>query len=363
MSPSQITFREVCEDDCPAVVELRRRVDDLPVPEKISTEFWQWENLRNPFGVSTAVVAVSEGRLVSHMSALPRRLVVDGRPHPCSHVVEAMTDRALRRSMVFLRLGHRLERLLCEQGRELFYCFPNRSSRSIFQRGFKWMDAGSSRLWLYPLRPGRVLASRPGALARALAPLAVPAGVLYRGLFAFRSSGRVETADKFDDRFQGLLDEVHRRGPVVLERTVDYLNWRYCRAVARKYTVLCLPGEGGESVDGYLVYRRLRHEGVELGVVMDLQVRESATHGPAGLLLCTALAQMDSSGAQAALCLLTSSDPLSRSLARSGFIPVPRRLNPNPLDFMIKPVGAGLKPAFICDPANWRLSFGDNDVF
>ena len=363
VSSPPITFRTVTEKDGPAVIDLRRRVDDLPVPEKTSTDFWWWENHQNPFGSSTAVVAVSEDKLISHMSALPRRVMVNAHAHPSSHLVEAMTDRAFRRSMVLTRLGHRLERLLEEQQIYLFYGFPNRNSRLIFQRGFKWTDVGSPRVWLYPLKPGRILASRPGALAWVLALPASPAGKLYRAAFRFRPSDRVGQAEEFDRRFQVLLDEIHRRHPIVLERSVDYLNWRYCKAVARSYTILYAPTDGSESAAGYLVFRRTCHEGVELGGIMDLQVSENAGDELAGRLIGTALARMDESGAHACLALLMSADPLSSPLARSGFLPVPRKLNPNTPDFMIKLAGGELDPDLLSDPANWRLSFGDNDVF
>ncbi len=363
MNPSQIIFRTVSETDGPAVIDLRRRVDDLPVPEKISTDFWWWENHQNPYGSSIAVVAVSDKKFVSHMSALPRQVIIKARPYPCSHLVEAMTDRALRRSMVFLRVGYKLERLLKEQKRALFYCFPNRNSRLIFQRGFKWTDIRNPRVWLYPLRPGRVLRSRPGAIASFLAPLAPLGGLLYRTVFRFKPSGRVEQAEKFDARFQPLLDEIHSRHHIILERTLDYLNWRYCKAVARSYTVLYAPEVGSERVAGYLVFRRMLHEGVELGVILDLQVSENAANELTGLLLGTALTQMDGSGAHAALALLMPADPLSRLFRRSGFIPVPRKLNPTPPDFMIKLAGGELDPDLLSNPANWRLGFGDNDVF
>jgi len=363
VSPSPITFRTVSEADGPAVVELRRRVDDLPVPEKISTDFWQWENYQNPFGSSTAVAAVAENKFVSHMSALPRRLLVNSRAHPCAHFVEAMTDRSFRNKIVFLRLGHVLERRLRQENVSVFYCFPNRNSRLIFQRGFKWMDAGSPRVWLYPIRPGKILSSRPGALASIMARLAPAGARFYRAAFRFKPCERVEPAEQFDSRFQGLLDEIHRRHPLVFERTVAYLNWRYCRAVNRSYTVLRTFEDDSETAAGYLVFRRMCHEGVELGVIMDLQVCQKAAGETAGRLLGTALALMDESGAHAALALLMPADPLGRPLRRSGFIPVPRKLNPNPPDFMIKPVGGGLDPGFLSNPANWRLGFGDNDVF
>ena len=235
VNPSQIIFRTVSEIDGPAVIDLRRRVDDLPVPEKISTDFWWWENHQNPYGSSAAVVAVSDKKFVSHMSALPRQVIIKARPYPCSHLVEAMTDRALRKSMVFLHVGYKLERLLKEQKKAFFYCFPNRNSRLIFQRGFQWTDMGSPRVWLYPLRPGRVLHSRPGTVASLLALFAPPVGTLYRKVFRFKPSDRVLHADRFDGRFQPLLDEIHSRPCIILERTLDYLNWRYCKAVARSY--------------------------------------------------------------------------------------------------------------------------------
>ncbi|HUU27311.1 MAG TPA: GNAT family N-acetyltransferase [archaeon] len=363
MSSPPFIIRSVSEKDGPGVIDLRLRMDDLSVSEKNSLDFWRWENLQNPYGNSIGMLAISDEMIISHMTSLPRRVLLKGCSHSCSHVIEAMTDRRFRKGMAFLSLGLKLDQELKERNVSLLYCFPNSNSRPIFQRGFRWIDVGSSRLWLYPLRPDRILATQTSWFHPVFTLPFALAGRLYKTFFPFKSSSLVVQTTEFDMRFQPLLDQIHNRYPIVMERSLDYLNWRYCKTVGRKYTVLYALEKGSPTVAGYLVYRLTCHEGLDLGVIMDLQVLENDPNWVPAHLLGTALSQIHQKGAHAALCLSMPADPINKSLYRSGFLSLPRPLNPNPFDLMIKLPGSNPLSDFVTNPAHWRLSFGDNDVF
>ena len=363
MNSPKFVLRPAKESDIDGVVNLRLRVDDIGVPEKNNPDFWKWENFLNPYGNSTAMIALTGREIISHIALLPRRAWVSGRSYSCALALEGMTDRRYRAKGLFPRLWFELRGLNQKNETLFLFGFPNSNSRPVFQHKFKWLDVGSPQLWLYPLRPKRLVSNRPGLFSSLLAVPVPLAGWLYRMIYRFSPSDRVEQADSFDIRFQPLLDQIHRRYPVVLERTTEYLNWRYCKAVARSYTVLYIMEDGTDEVAGYLVFRQMCHEGVELGIIMDLQVKEQESATITENLLKTALARLYANGVEAVLALTMPSDSVSACLRNKGFIAVPRRFNPNPFDLMIELCDKNLETEVLTNPLQWHLGFGDIDVF
>jgi len=351
------------ESDIPGVMDLRLRVKELGVPEKNNPDFWRWENFQNPYGPTMAMIALTGEEVISHIALLPRRLWVNGKSYSCCMALESMTDRRFRAKGLFPRLWFELKPRHQAKEISILFGFPNRYARPIFHKGFKWLDVGSPQLRAYPFRPGQVLRSRGGLASSLLSLPAAAGGFLYRLPFKFKPSGRVSQASAFDERFQPLLDEIHGRHPIILERSVDYLNWRYLKAVARNYTALFVTMDDSETVAGYLVYSRALYEELVLGVVMDLQISENAPDGLGEEMLSTALWQMNKDGAHLALSLSMPADPINRVLRRRGFFFVSRKFNPNPFDLMIELCDKKLNREVLTNPDHWRLGFGDIDVF
>jgi hypothetical protein len=363
MPASQFVIRPAGESDGPGIVALRRKIEELPVPEKNDLAFWRWENIENPYGRAIAMIASLGEEVVSCFALYPRQVRITGRPYSCCLSAESMTDRRFRSKGLFPRLWYEIEPAAKALKIDLLYGFPNRNSRPVFQQGFKWLDVASPTLWVYPLRPQKIFSLRRSRILSSLALPLAAGGLFYRIPFGFKYSNRVFETTCFDQRFAPLVEEIHNRSPIVLERSLDYLNWRYIRTVGRNYTLLYSAAENNAGIAGYLVYRLASHEGQELGVIMDFQFSGNAPRQSAAELLSTALRRMDNEGACAALCLSMPGDPKARFLGRQGFIPLPRKINPHPFDLMIKFCSKDLSEQFLVNPAHWRLDFGDIDVF
>ena len=356
-------IRRATEDDGPAIVELRGRVTELAVPEKTSPEFWFWENIANPYGKSITMVAFAGEQLVSSVSLLPRRAWINGVSHPCWLTVESMTDPRFRSKGLFFFLWQAAEREVQKSHDCLLYGFPNRNAKPIFEHGFHWTGVGSPTLMIYPLRPEKVAASRlsPGLATLAGLPLLI-VGKLWRIPFGQRYSGRLQAIDGFTAECSSFLERINRSRPIMLERSVDYLNWRYPGAVGRKYRILRVPGSW-EAGGGYVVFRCAEHEGTRLGVIMDLQFDDRPLRSVARELLESAIAELADMNVDLVIGLATPGDRIAAVFRRSGFLPVPRRFNPNSFDLMFWSHGPLEGVHLLNGLENWGISFGDIDVF
>jgi len=359
MSVETFKIRPVCPEDGPAVVELRRRMDDLPVPEKNDLSFWRWENLENPYGTAFAMLAEREGVAVSNFSLLPRKLRIGTRVIQACLSVESMTERRYRAKGLFPRLWLALEPLAREAGVDVFYGFPNSKSRPIFQRVFHWTDVGSPDLFCYPLRPQCFLRSR-GIPFSSLASLP---GSIYRGIFRPKQAANVRPLINFNSCNQALVESLHPETSIVPERTVEYLNWRYTNVPGRDYMIHGLFSVPVASPAGFVVTRRTSHEGVDLAVVMEICLGPHVSRRNANILLSAVLADMFESGVDVALGLAMPGDPVRLVLGSAGFIRLPRRLAPHRFDLMVHGAGNAVPRDSLSDPACWRISFGDIDVF
>lgn len=359
MSGDKFNLLPVQESDGQRIVDLRKRVTDLPVPEKNNIEFWRWENLQGPYGKSLAMLAEYGEEAVSHFSALPRPIHYAGKTYNGALSVESMTDKRFRGRLLFPRIWMELRPLAESAGIDIFFGFPNKNSRPIFQKGFKWLDVGSPDIFACPLNLKTMLKSRN----RPLTYFFDLFGQIYRKLFRITQGTTLNCEKEFDNRFNGLLREPHDDSAIIPARSIDYLNWRYKGAPGRNYNIYSITTRDKARVEGYVVTSRARHDGIELGIIMDIQIAREVSRKRTAGLLASSLFELYKSGAQVALCLAMPGDPIRRILFSAGLLPVPQRFSPQQFNLMTYICNKDLPDCNIVEPRNWRITFGDIDVF
>ncbi len=118
---------------------------------------------------------------------------------------------------------------------ELFFGFPNVNSAPGFTK-FGWHRLGALTAFIRPVSIG----------------------------FSSRAVQRVE---RFDERHDRLAKSIVPAGAIMVERSADYLNWRYLSPSRQLYTAFNYESDG--DVKGYCVARLLRIRGLNVCIVME----------------------------------------------------------------------------------------------
>lgn len=125
-----------------------------------------------------------------------------------------------------------------------------------------------------------------------------------------------QLAEALDIEEAGLLwQRVRNRYPVTVERSADYLSWRFLRHPFFQYQFLSIR-ENGESA-GYLVYRIEESGGFKIARIIDCVAKE----GVEGRLFAGLLEQAKSLGAQAADFMFSGS-LYGQALIDAGFFDI-----------------------------------------
>jgi hypothetical protein len=216
---------------------------------------FEWLYLANPHGPARAWVATEEGtgRGLGAAAAFPRRLLV-GESVRLGYVLGDFCIDQHHRS---LGLALQLQRVCLEQigsAPLLAYDFPSERMMAIYRR-MKVPAAGQLVRWAKPLRTNRKIGNlvRSPALAGLLA---APFNELLKwtDFASFPNGGWtiVYHEGSCQEEFTHLAHSVGSRYGSCVERSAEYLNWRYLRHPLVHHEILCARND--RELRGYVVF-------------------------------------------------------------------------------------------------------------
>jgi hypothetical protein len=230
---------------------------------------------------------------------------------------------------------------------EFCYDFPSQAMMAIYKR-MGVQQAGALIRWAKPLQLDSKL--EPIVRSRRVAQLIgrpLKSILSARGWKGVKDSCQVELLHgRCGEEFTALDQSLRKERGVSVERTSEYLNWRYldCPGLAHEILV----ARRNSSLVGYVVVRNEPGG----GRIVDLASQEEA--GIIVRLIAEAVNRMMLRGAKTANLIAGEGHPWSTLFERAGF----RRRENSPIVF-IACEGTNIKPADFC--AGSYLMEGDRD--
>ena len=351
------SFRVATPGDIPKILELRRETlgDVLGSDDE---KYWHWKYLEQP-GIADGEIPCwvfeKGAEIIGAMGFERVRLNVKGKVH---HAVWSY-DIMVRPDYDGRGLGVLMNLVFQERFPLLVVLGTNERSTGMLERLFTRLP--SLRCWK------KVITTRPFFKRRLGSPVLVTAlSTVCDPLLAASAWWRRQEVpreiefralDRFDQRVDLLCDRVSRRGKVLVQRSQDYLNWRFGRDPRWKYD--CYGAFTGNQLRGYIVTRMIRQNGSKSGLIVDWLCDDQAHSRSISMtrvLMQFALERLTSKGANAAHVL--SCDGASEGALRD-------------LDFSRDPaedvpffVGASPKELehHVLADDNWFLTRGDSDI-
>jgi hypothetical protein len=280
--------------------------------------FYRWK-YAPPAGAGRIAIVRDSSGIVSSSAVLPLRFVIDGSSVVGWHCLDVATlPRARRRGLFLATLAALVE--ATPKG-DLLFAFPNAASIPSFLRlGF--VENTLMTTWI-------------GAVPR-----------LVR-----RARPDVEEVARFSPDHDALAGTGRDAG-VAVDRTHEYLNWRYVDHPLTEYSCL-VSGEPGR--EGICIVRPATIMGREFALVMELVGSSSAA---CSRLLTHAADRAVGSGLSKIAVLSTTMSPATA--LRSLLLPVPSALLPKRQVLVVR---SGDEVAVSVETVSWAVQTGDWDVF
>ena len=324
-SIAKIAYRSYRVGDEEAIIAFLRECGyqpDLP--------FWRWINRGCPHGKTMIELALEGQRIVGHYALLPRRLRAGGATITAGQGIHAAVHPEFRGLAVLQGLMRRVVEAARAAGLPLLYAFPNAQIRPVYQKIFRWEDAGEL-----------VALERPVRL-----PVEGDGG----GLAIVQRE-----SIHFDERYRAFEDPESLAGLTHVVKEPAYLQWRYADHPTVRYQLLEASDAAG-ALAGYAILKRYEKNGTSYGHLIDHGVRD----GNASMLralVAAALVHFRRQQVERVSCWALPRTPGFDTIRAMGFQPTGFA---TPVSYRL------LDPRAVAVSLNleqWQLVMGDSDAF
>lgn len=317
---------------------FRWAYEQVPTPDPEGVQFW---------------VCKRNGAVVGQQAGIPFRLKVGERVCRASWAIDLMVAPAWRLRGVGPALS---EMHLAANEVAVGIGISDLGYKAY--KGAGWLDLGGLTTFVRIIDPVPcVRASKhDGTLPRLVAACAKPFATAASMAFATTTRARLSEVPAFDERVDRLWEEASRHHPVIAERTLRFLSWRFDRSPAAKRYRRLYVLRGGELM-GYVVLRAESWHGTPVAVVQDYFARP----GWAGTAFALAVEFARKQGLAALLCRTLNAE-IEKPLIRMGFLCLRNGLN-MPTRIMARPgPGSEALADILANPRNWFVTPADSDL-
>jgi hypothetical protein len=169
---------------------------------------------------------------------------------------------------------------------------------------------------------------------------------------------RIDRLQRFDECFDPFWDEVRSLFPICIERTTQFLRWRY-RRPEEDYQILRVTDRG--RMVGYAVIKMEKRFDIETGYILDFITVPEERYVR---FLLTGVEEAFRREKPDIISVLMPKDaPYYKAFRRHGYISVPKRFFPKEIYFHARTnIPLHEKEKEIRNPKNWFISWGDTDL-
>lgn len=312
----------------------------------------RWQYLANPSKVLFVDFAIDPGvnKLAAVYAVLPVHFWVKGQVRLACQSLDTRTGVNYRGRGLFIKLAKMVYERCEKEGIAFVYGFPNRNSVHGFYNRLNWHSLDPIPQLIKPLKLTyllRKLISR-GPSIQENPVIATPLEI----------KQPIVLLQEFDDQVDDLWKEFAQQVGVAINRTKEYLNWRFRDRPDSHY--ITLGYYNGNRLEGLVIYRIMEKHGGKVGYVMELLFRPEKIETGKVLLDC-AIKHFRQENCDAALCMSLENSPTYSVFRRAGFVHIPSWLRPIELHFGVRPL-ALKDEALLFNRDFWFLSYADSDT-
>jgi hypothetical protein len=316
---------------------------------------WQYED--NPFGESLMSLAKDDesDELVGQYIVVPYHYVINGQIVKGSLSLNTLTREDFRGRGLFTKLSLNTYEKCAENGVFFTTGFPNQMSYPGFVKKLDFKYMGDVPLLIKPLRPLNILRNR------IFKEQVKHGGEL--NIDTTTLSGFQELDFEMDKSIYNdfIHDYIQGKG-VMLHKTFDYLKWRYADLPTRNYKALKLVVKN--KIIAILIVKGERVLASKSIVIMDFMVLIGAEHKKVVKQSLKKVARNVKKQKFDSIAVLSNKNNYEYEVLKgTGFFKVPQKILPQPIPYIVR-----LNKSFdlekeIFEMANWKIGFGDYDIF
>jgi len=321
-----------------------------------SKKTWEWQYKNLPTRDTRIYICTCDQKIVGYYHVPVYEGVINGQKKIFAMVQDVAISRSMRGRSVFRKLAEFATYDLINSDVNLIYTFPNQKSIHTFLKYNDYKQIYTYDSYLLPFDTSSVIKSR-----LKLFGFENVIGFLADKYFNFRSHKpsegfEVKIKNRFDEKTSDLFERFNSKFYCHLNRSADYLQWRFFEKPGGKHFLMVL--QCNLEITAAAVFKVDEILGTKTAVVLDYAF-ESEIHF-AQLLYSVRKNAMSLFNEKISMIFTAFCCDKFLHNKTYGFIKIPQRFNPRPLNLLIKNVTEDEE--IISDHRNWLALLSDWDV-
>lgn len=340
---STIPVRRYKKGDEKQIVELLDSVfhgwpdRDLPCS---NLDHWKWKYLDTPTKKNYAIVAESDDDIIGCTHGSFIKIKIGSNVLLCGQGTDAAVHINYRGTGVYSKLADLKTQIQWSENQSIEYgiaenpLIVERAKRRSDIEIFPYRVQEYARI--IDIKKHLIETGSTNALLKELGYRSVRAFEKTRGYISKDkeySKGNIEIKDcvQFDERIDSFWSKIKDRYSFIIERSHEYMNWRYRDPRAGIYNVKT--AELNEEIIGYIVTRVNKYKKYWTAYIIDL-LTLSNENDVGNLLLEHALNDLDDQDVNITRFWALENHPLTEIVRKQGFLPIRK----DPISILIKPL-------------------------
>jgi GNAT superfamily N-acetyltransferase len=292
-----------------------------------SLEHWIWKYLENPFHKHYIVVSEANGKIVGANHAYPIKVYMNNENILAAFGSDVAVNPEFRRKGIRTRMLEMKVELRRRDNIKMTLSVTSNPiiiqsyARSPTHRKFPHKVSNLVRIKNIDLQLKKIPVKNPTLIKAGFYTLRLINDM--RKSFEQKPQGstvfKIREISSFDERINVFWKHLSKKYGFIIERKMDYLNWRYCHRFAGDFIVKIAEGED-ERILGYYVAKINKNlENYPIGYLVDLLALPEYPE-IVDKLIEDSLKHFDEKKVNIVNCLCVENHPFSKNLKRHGFL-------------------------------------------
>jgi len=330
-------------------------------PLALNTDHFWWKHGLGPAGRSTSINLYDGGKIVGRSVIQPRLFRVDPqtlcRAGLVVDLMLAPTHRSAVNFMAIVRGQSKVPDL------DVLLHTSNETSDPLYRKFLRYPVAFNLKAYGFPIRAHRIASKllnrqMPKGLEALFAPWRMAlrgAETLAKSLTGLRMEAGLPSEREFDEIMRGFRAAA---GPH-LERSRAFLEWRFQQGPFHFGNFVTFRSD--QQALGYFVWRKVRLEGLEFLVLMDIAITQPATRGLRYALWLELTRLAIAEEADVVFTMINPENPLLGSFVGGPLLAIPDDRLPHPTPIFMLPKTDDL--AWLRGHGSTYMTLADIDYF
>ncbi len=345
------------KDNCSDITELINLSKSYYTEgDIIDKEYLKWQYLHNPGGKPYLYVSreASSKELAGQYLVIPINFNVLKVQIPGSLSLNTLTSPKFQGKGLFIKMAKATYEDCTSNNAYFTIGFPNPQSYPGFVRKLDFQHLGDIPLLIKPLKYGKILLSYFKKNKKK------HGGTIKLDTITNANIKLFDFKDKeVEEKYNVFWNSISQQYKISTDKNFNFLKWRYYEIPTREYKLFYF--EKDNLIKGLVILKAEHVWGFNVGIIMDFLVLDNNLQIGKKLLEHSKIIFR-----QANLDFITGLHSNSNEyeiFKKSNYFKIPQKILPQKIHFIVKQNKEFPNSELLFDLKNWKLTFGDYDVF